>query len=105
LLQNLVREAGAWRWRVNWPVIQRDMDDLTGFAPLQSDWISGLPSLFIRGARSDYVGSAEIELIEHHFSDVSIATIDNAGHWLHAEQPLEFSRLALEFLLQDDFLQ
>lgn len=105
LLQNLVREAGAWRWRVNWRVIQQDMDELTGFAPLQSDWISGLPSLFIRGARSDYVGDAEIELIEHHFSDVSIATIDNAGHWLHAEQPLQFSRLALEFLRQDDFLQ
>ena len=25
LLQNLVREASGWRWRVNWEVIQRDM--------------------------------------------------------------------------------
>ncbi len=26
LLQNLVREGDTWRWRVNWRVIQRDMD-------------------------------------------------------------------------------
>ncbi len=31
LLQNLSREDGAWRWRVNWQVIQQDMDYLTGF--------------------------------------------------------------------------
>jgi esterase len=98
LLQNLLRESATWRWRVNWPVIQRDMDALTGFAPLPVDWMGSLPTLFIRGANSDYVGSAEIEVIERHFDDVRIATIDDAGHWLHAEKPIEFSRLALDFL-------
>ncbi|HUV20358.1 MAG TPA: alpha/beta fold hydrolase [Gammaproteobacteria bacterium] len=99
LLQNLFRETDGWRWRVNWPIIQRDMDELTGFAPLPGDWVGSQPTLFIRGAKSDYVGSSEIEVIEHHFSDARIATIDGAGHWLHAEKPLEFSRLALDFLL------
>ena len=102
LLQNLSREEGAWRWRVNWQVIQKDMDYLTDFTALPSGWVSKLPSLFLRGARSDYVGSAEIDVIKRHFSNASIATIDAAGHWLHAEQPLEFSRLALEFLCRDD---
>jgi esterase len=104
LLQNVVREEGVWRWRINWQVLQQDMDDLTGFTALPSEWVSALPSLFIRGARSDYVGSAEIDLIKHHFSNASFATIDAAGHWLHAEQPLEFNRLALEFLRADDLL-
>ena len=98
LLQNLLRESDGWRWRVNWPVIQRDMDALTGFAPLPADWVGSQPTLFIRGASSDYVGGAEIEVIERHFDDVRVATIDEAGHWLHAENPLEFSRLALDFL-------
>ena len=98
LLQNLLREGVGWRWRVNWPAIQRDMDALTGFTPLPSDWIGSQPTLFIRGAKSDYVGSAEIEVIERHFSDARVVTIDEAGHWLHAEKPLEFSRLALDFL-------
>lgn len=100
LLQNLLHETGAWRWRVNWPVIQRDMDNLTGFAPLPADWVGSQPTQFIRGANSDYVGSAEIEVIERHFGDVRVATIDGAGHWLHAEKPIEFSRLALDFLQQ-----
>jgi esterase len=98
LLQNLLRESDGWRWRVNWPVIQRDMDALTGFAPLPTDWVGSQPTLFIRGASSDYVGSAEIEVIERHFDDVEVATIDEAGHWLHAEKPVEFSRLVLDFL-------
>jgi esterase len=98
LLQNLLRETDRWRWRVNWPAIQRDMDALTGFSPLPTEWIGSHPTLFIRGANSDYVGSAEIAVIERHFGDARVATIDGAGHWLHAEKPLEFSRLALDFL-------
>jgi esterase len=98
LLQNLLRESDGWRWRVNWPVIQRDMDALIGFAPLPAGWVGSQPTLFIRGASSDYVGSAEIEVIERHFDDATVVSIDQAGHWLHAEKPLEFSRLALDFL-------
>jgi pimeloyl-ACP methyl ester carboxylesterase len=79
LLQNLVREPDGWRWRVNWRAIQRDMEFL----------------------RSDYIGDEEIESIERHFPDVSIATIEDAGHWLHAEKPEQFSELALEFLTRD----
>jgi esterase len=104
LLQNLLRESDGWRWRVNWQVLQQDMDYIADFTALPSDWVSKLPSLFIRGARSDYVGSAEIDVIKRHFSNASIATIDAAGHWLHAEQPLQFSQLALEFLRRDDLL-
>jgi esterase len=98
LLQNLSRDDDGWSWRVNWPVIQREMDSLTGFDPPSSDWAVDLPTLFIRGANSDYVGSAEIDVIERHFSNAEIATIEDAGHWLHAEKPVEFARLALEFL-------
>ena len=77
LLQNLLRENNGWRWRVNWPVIQRDMDELTGFAPLPVDWIGNQPTLFIRGANSDYVGSAEIEVIERHFDHVKVVFDNN----------------------------
>ena len=103
LLQNLLRETDRWRWRVNWSVIRRDMDALTGFSPLPAEWVGSHPTLFIRGANSDYIGSAEIEVIERHFDAASVATIDAAGHWLHAEKPLEFGHLALEFLQSNAF--
>ena len=98
LLQNLVRDSAGWRWRVNWQVIQRDMEWLTGFDNLPQDWFIEFPSLFIRGEKSDYIGDAEIEVIRNRFRDCRIETIAAAGHWLHAEQPEPFSRLVVDFL-------
>ena len=97
LMQNLARAEVGWRWRVNWPVIQRDMDELTGF-DLPGDWQIGAPTLFLRGARSDYVGEIELEVIAEHFADFELATLDEAGHWLHAEQPDAFIERVLTFL-------
>jgi pimeloyl-ACP methyl ester carboxylesterase len=98
LLQNLVRESGGWRWRVNWRIIQRDMEWLTSFNGLSAGWAINKPTLFIRGARSDYIGEAEIEVINQHFTQPIIATIEDAGHWLHAEKPELFVRRVLDFL-------
>jgi len=100
LLQNLVRESTGWRWRINWRVIQRDMEALTHFHEMPRDWRGELPTLFIRGANSDYIDDAGIEVIERHFANASIATIAAAGHWLHAEKPEEFSQLVLDFMHQ-----
>ncbi|MCP4980536.1 MAG: alpha/beta fold hydrolase [Gammaproteobacteria bacterium] len=99
LLQNLVRESDSWHWRVNWQVIQRDMEWLTGFDVLPGDWRVDVPTLFLRGGNSDYIGDAETEVIRQHFSDYKIETIEAAGHWLHAENPDAFNRFALAFLL------
>jgi pimeloyl-ACP methyl ester carboxylesterase len=54
----------------------------------------------MRGEHSDYIGIAEESKIADHFDNATIATIKGAGHWLHAEQPERFSRLALDFLLR-----
>lgn len=98
LLQNLVREPDGWRWRVNWRAIQRDMEFLTGFGDLPEGWCIDVPTLFIRGDRSDYVGDSEIDVIQRHFTQAEIATIEDAGHWLHAEKPEVFAHMVLEFL-------
>ncbi len=98
LLQNLQRSGDSWQWRVNWRVIQRDMEWLTGFVDLPQDWRIEKPTLFLRGDRSDYIGEAEIEVIEAHFDAAEIATVEDAGHWLHAEQPQRFSELVRGYL-------
>ena len=66
---------------------------------MPGDWRIGLPTLFIRGANSDYVDTEAIEQIRQHFDDAEIATLEDAGHWLHAEQPQAFLERVLEFLL------
>ena len=99
LLQNLERKAGQWRWKVNWLAIDRQMNHLTGFSNLPAEWKVKTPTQFIRGENSDYIGAAEESEIADHFENVTIKTIKNAGHWLHAEQPEKFSQLALDFIL------
>jgi len=99
LLQNLLREASGWRWRVNWEVIQRDMEWLTGFGDLPQDWCIDLPTLFLRGEKSDYIGETEVGVIQQRFGNYRIETIESAGHWLHAEKPELFNRLVTDFLL------
>ena len=98
LLQNLERKGEQWRWKVNWAAIDRQMHQLTGFSNLPVDWKINIPSCFIRGENSEYIGAAEEAEIKAHFEQVTIQTISNAGHWLHAEQPEQFSQLALSFL-------
>jgi pimeloyl-ACP methyl ester carboxylesterase len=99
LLQNLEKKEGQWRWKVNWSAIDRHMNHLTGFPNLPAEWKVKIPTQFIRGENSDYIGAAEESEIEDHFENVTIKTIKNAGHWLHAEQPEKFSQLALDFIL------
>ena len=97
LLQNLVRESDLWRWRVNWAVIQREMPAITGFEQ-QQDWSIEIPTLFLRGEKSDYINAAGIAEINQRFSNVNVETIAGAGHWLHAEQPQAFSNAVIDYL-------
>lgn len=56
------------------------------------------PALFLRGDNSDYILDADFETIYHHFPEASVVTIVNAGHWLHVENPKDFSLELLRFL-------
>ena len=98
LLQNLVKQEDRWQWRVNWPVIKANMRELTAFDSDSEDWRIDIPTVFISGALSDYIGEAEKAVISTHFSQAEIITLKAAGHWLHAEQPVAFSEQVLKFL-------
>jgi pimeloyl-ACP methyl ester carboxylesterase len=47
-------------------------------------------TLFLRGDKSEYISTQDEPLIKHQFPSAAIKTISNAGHWLHAENPVEF---------------
>lgn len=97
LLQNLVREDGRFRWRVNLAAIAHHLADLAGFAPPPGAVYDG-PALFVAGARSGYVRPAHREMIRRLFPHARLVTLRDAGHWLHAEQPEAFLRTVQPFL-------
>ena len=49
-------------------------------------------TLFLKGENSSYIEDEDELLISHHFPAAKIIRIENAGHWLHAENPTEFAR-------------
>lgn len=98
LLKNLYwRDRGKLAWRVNFKVLQSSMPEILSALPKNEVL---LPTLFIRGALSDYILASDIEEIENLFPDSQFVTIDNAGHWVHAEAPEEFTDAVLSFCLR-----
>ncbi len=55
-------------------------------------------TLFLSGETSDYIKKEDVLLIKKHFSNATIVTIPNAGHWLHAENPKDFFKEVSSFL-------
>ena len=91
------KEKGVLAWRMNIPVLEREMKVILQALP---DVEISVPSLFIRGAQSDYIQDEDISTIEEMIFDMDLVTIENAGHWVHAENPNEFIDAVLSFLLR-----
>jgi len=47
-------------------------------------------TLFLKGGRSDYITEDDHMAIQMQFMRSMIESIEDAGHWLHAEQPDAF---------------
>ena len=98
LLKNLYwKEKGELAWRLNFVVLEKAMHEILSALPYKEVLI---PSLFIRGELSNYIEDNDIQELESFFSDLSLKTIKNAGHWVHADAPEEFTNTVLEFCLR-----
>jgi esterase len=97
LLKNLARdENGRLRWKINLEAIDRNYDKLgRGVAPERT---FDKPTLFIRGARSNYIEDDDAPLIRQMFPQAEIATVPEAGHWIHVDAPEEFFQTVVNFL-------
>jgi pimeloyl-ACP methyl ester carboxylesterase len=97
LLKSLYwKEKGKLAWRFNVPVIAREIEKVGEALPPQAIYYG--PTLFIRGGKSNYVRDEDLEQIALHFPEVSCITLENAGHWLHAEKPDAFYAEVSKFL-------
>lgn len=97
LLKNLYRtDNKKLQFRFNLPVLSGKMEEV-GENINNTDMFNG-PTLFLKGDRSEYVIENDFTEIKRHFPKATVQTINNAGHWLHAENPEEFFQKSLTFL-------
>jgi esterase len=100
LLKNLDYDGEQYRWKMNLDAIRRHYDDInaavTGEEPFNG------PALFVRGANSDYVSEEDVPAIREQFPNSELVTIDDAGHWVHADQPDALAEVVTNFLNRNE---
>ncbi len=96
LLKNLYKTDSGWAWRMNLAALRSCYLDLIG-SPSSAGVYNG-PALFIRGGRSDYIQAQHKNAIVSRFPQAQSKTINDVGHWLHAEKPTVFNGLVQRFL-------
>ncbi|WKN44548.1 alpha/beta fold hydrolase [Tunicatimonas pelagia] len=97
IMKNLKREDNnSFSWKLNLSAIQDNIENVgvavDTAAPVEKT------VLFVRGEKSDYIRPEDEALIQQIFPQASVITIENAGHWVHAEQPEALYKALMKFL-------
>jgi esterase len=96
LLKNLYWvEKGVLGWRMNLDVIINNIHEILKEIRIQSNTTE---TLFLRGEFSNYIENEDYAKIKKALPNSTIKTISNAGHWLHAENPLDFHKAVVNFI-------
>jgi esterase len=95
LIQNLQFGAEP-RWRIGLAEIAAAIPDLEGWETPPGTY--GGPSLFVTGAESHYVLPEHRPVIRASFPNARFVSVKNAGHWLHADNPVGFLSVVDAFL-------
>ncbi|MBU6498715.1 MAG: alpha/beta fold hydrolase [Rhodospirillales bacterium] len=96
LLQNL-RTGAAPFWKIGLADIAGGLDDIEDW-PISAATPYDGPTLFLSGARSDYIRPEHRPLIRALFPKARFVTLNDAGHWLHADDPDGFVSVVSAFL-------
>ncbi|PQJ36121.1 alpha/beta hydrolase [Salinibacter sp. 10B] len=96
LLKNLKYDGEEYEWTMNLEAIRTHYDKIN--AEIPSDRSYHGPTLFIRGEESGYVSDSDWPGIRDRFPTADLATVDGAGHWVHADAPTPFADIVVDFL-------
>lgn len=98
ILKNIIAGInGSFRWKPDMNSISDNISRIFDFpVPENKSYIN--PVLFIRGNTSNYILPSHLPEIVFLFPLHCMKSIDNAGHWLHAERPNEFYQICINFL-------
>ena len=97
ILKNLERsEDGNYHWKFNFETLYREYENM--LVEINSVHTFNGKTLFIKGANSNYIQEKDRSDIEKLFPNVIIKTIENATHWVHADNPKQFFDTVINFL-------
>lgn len=95
LLKSFQRGEDGFEFIYNVEQLHNNYHLIRGWPELSETYTG--PTLFIDGEKSDYINEHNRDAIFQFFPFAQITTIDNAGHWLHAEKPKQFNSVVKSF--------
>ena len=98
LLQNLQLKEGEYQWRIDLKFFETASVIIPTFPSLNNSVPFNQPVLFIFGENSTFFTETLEQQISPLFPQATIKTLAEAGHWLHAEKPVEFIAIVDSFL-------
>ena len=105
LLTNLILNGDdadeSFSWKANVEVLLSDLESISFFPDFEeSQFLKN--TLFVKGENSDYIKwERDGERILSLFPLATLETVQNVGHWLHAEKPKQFVSICEKFLIDD----
>jgi len=97
LLQNLLLTDAGYKWRIDLTVFKKMAHHIVAFPKTEQIIPFTRPTTFICGQDSDY---CHLKHCQQLFPNAQQINIENAGHWLHAQQPEAFLQQVREVLRQ-----
>ncbi len=94
---NLIEKDSGFDWIFSKPIIQQSLEmarhkDYWGeFKNLKT------PTLYVRGGDSTDLKEADFTQVLENNSNITGQVVEGAGHWVHAEKPMETLRIIGEF--------
>ena len=86
LLKNLTRsKSGEYQWKMNLPIIHENYQAILN--KIESEEIFEGATLFVKGGLSKYITDDNFSDTKQFFPNAGLITIENVGHWVHAEAP------------------
>lgn len=100
LLKNIKRnDSNRFQWQLNVAGLSQNLETiLSAVLPIGGFERLSVPTLFLKGENSRYVYPEGEAQLASYFSDYSVVSIPNAGHWLHSENPKAFLEEVMAFM-------
>ncbi len=86
IMLSLGGKTGAFFWRLNVDALLENLPLIGNFPDVASQNYAE-KTLFIRGENSDYILDEHRSSIKKLFPRAEIETVNDAGHWVHIDQP------------------
>ena len=96
LSKGLKREGKQLRWKWNTELLCRQYSQILQPTTLPTQ--CHIPLLLIKGELSDYITPSGIRELQNSFTQVKVASVANAGHWVHTDNFDDFISTIESFL-------